>query len=297
VRGRTALAVALLLPPWAEAQVVSRTVGQVTMSADLAQAWPGGLIVARLRSRSRLGTTYAILDGRRALFYDTPRGPRALVPIPADAEPGATQLGIEIYSRRGRQRIPLAVTIGARDYPPRELTIPETRRHLPERPLAVTQARQFLLLTRTESRQALWNGPFQPPVEAPPLVSFGSPQTFVGAASIEPLTDSLYGERARGLDYAVPTGTLVQAPAAGNVTFAGSQELLGRTVVLDHGQGLVSVLAFLSRIDVAAGARVEGRAPLGLSGDGGIAEQPKLQWRLYLHGIPVDPGVLSAPLD
>jgi murein DD-endopeptidase MepM/ murein hydrolase activator NlpD len=287
----------LALAADAKAQVVSRTVGQVTMSADLSRAFPGGMIVARLRSRSRLGTVYAILDGRRVLFYDAGRGPRARVPGPAENEAGPAQLGIEIWGRRGRQRIPLDVQIAPRDYPARDVTIPETRRHLPERPGVVTMARQFLLLVRTETKDALWNGPFQPPLDAVAVPSFGAPQTWLGAASVEPLTDSLYGERGRGLDYPVPAGSLVKAPAAGIVLFAGQHELLGRTVAIDHGQGFVSVLAHLSRIDLAVGDRIESRTPVGLTGDSGIADVPKLQWRLYLHGIPIDPQAMTTPLD
>jgi Peptidase family M23 len=294
VRALALSLVLLAIPSDASAQIVSKTVGQVTMSADLSQAWPGGVIVARLRSRGRLGTTYAILDGRRALFYDTPRGPRALVPVPVGTQPGASALGIEIFTRRGRQRIPLAITIAPRDYPARSVTIPETRRHLPSRPGVVNQAREFLLLVRTESKAALWSGPFQAPVDAEPLASFGAAQNWIGAASVEPLTDGIYGERGRGLVYPVETGSLIQAPAAGGVLFAGPHELLGRTIVLDHGQGLVSVLAHLSRLDVQQDDRVESRTPLGLSGDSGIAETPMLQWRLYLHGIPVDPRAFSA---
>jgi len=283
----------------APAQVVSKTVGQVTMSAALTRGWPGGVIVARLRSRSRLGTTYAILDGRRALFYDTTRGPCALVPVPVDTVPGENALGIEIYARRGRQRIPLTIVIPPREYAPRTVAIPETRRHLPQRPGLVTQARQFLLLVRTESKEALGGaGGLRPPVEAAPVVgSFGAPQTWVGGEGIEAMTDSIYGERHRGLDYEVPVGSLVQAPAAGTVLFAGYRELLGHTVVLDHGQGIVSVLAHLSRLDVSSDARVEGRTPIGLSGDSGVAYAPIVHWRVYLHGIPVDPQVLTTSLD
>lgn len=295
---RAALVALLLLVGFdARAQVVSRTVGALTMTADLSQAWPGGVIVARLRSRSRISTTYAILDGRRALFYPSSGGPRAFVPIPADAEAGPTQLGIEMFTRRGRQRIPLSIEIAPRDYAPRDVTIPETRRHLPSRPGVVTQARQFLLLVRTESREAAWRGGFQPPIDVVPSPTFGGLQSWIGAPSVEPLTDGLFGERGRGLDYEVPVGTLVQSPAAGTVLFAGAHEILGRAVAIDHGQGVVSVLAYLSRTDVMVGDHVESRTPLGLSGDSGIANGPLVEWRVYLHGIPVDPRVFGGGLD
>jgi murein DD-endopeptidase MepM/ murein hydrolase activator NlpD len=290
--GLLVLALLGALPGWA--QTVARTVGQATLSADLTQAFPGGLIVARLHSRSRLGTTYAILDGRRALFYDTSRGARALVPIPADAEPGPNVLGFEILTRRGRQRVPLDVQIAPRAYPPRSVTIPEARRSLLSQPGVAVDARQMLLLIRTESPLVLWRGPFRAPVGAPCVASFGSPQTWVGGSPVESLLDGVYGERHRGLDYESSAGTIVQSPAAGVVAFAGNRPLTGGTIVIDHGQGVVSLLAHLSRLDVNTGDRVEGRAPIGLAGDAGLAYAPHVHWGVYVHGIAVDPRVFEA---
>jgi len=67
--------------------------------------------------------------------------------------------------------------------------------------------------------------------------------------------------------------------------------------VIDHGQGVVSALFHLSRIDVAAAAGVEARALLGLSGDTGITTAPLVQWRTYVHGVAVDPAVLQQVLN
>jgi murein DD-endopeptidase MepM/ murein hydrolase activator NlpD len=281
----------------ADAQTISKTVGQATLSADLTQAFPGGLIVARVHSRGHLGTTYAILDGRRSLVYDTPHGGRALVPIAADTEAGANVLGFEIWTRRGRQRIPLDIQIAARDYPSRSVTIPEARRPLLKQPGAVVDARQMLVLLRTESPLALWQGPFRPPVGAPPLASFGSQQTWVGGSPVDSLLDGIYGARHRGLDYETGTGTIVQAPAAGSVLFAGNRTLTGGTLVLDHGQGVVSLIAHLARVDVRGGELIEGRTPIGLAGDTGIAYAPHVHWGLYVHGVAVDPRIFEVLPD
>jgi murein DD-endopeptidase MepM/ murein hydrolase activator NlpD len=81
------------------------------------------------------------------------------------------------------------------------------------------------------------------------------------------------------------------------VLLAGPLALAGETVVIDHGQGVVSALFHLSRIDVAAGARVEPRAPIGLSGDTGMTPVPQVQWRTYVHGVAVDPTVLQQVLN
>jgi murein DD-endopeptidase MepM/ murein hydrolase activator NlpD len=63
--------------------------------------------------------------------------------------------------------------------------------------------------------------------------------------------------------------------------------------VIDHGQGVVSVLQHLSRVDARTGDVVPAAAVVGLSGATGLAPEPLLQWRVYLHGVAVDPTVLG----
>jgi Peptidase family M23 len=275
-------------------ETVSRTVGQVTLKADLGQSFPGGLIVAHVGSRWRLGAVYAVLDGRRCPLYETPQGPRALVPVPVDRAPGPVTLGFEIMARRGRQRVPLEASISPRKYAPRVVDVPGTRRYLAAQPSAVHDSRELLEMVRTETPKALWQGPFKAPVPNPPdAESFGASQTYADFdAAVEYLTDGAFGEYHRGLDYRVPPGLLVQAPAAATVVFAGNLTVPGHVVVLDHGQGVVSVLTHLSRVDVHEGEVVEGRTPVGLSGDSGVSPGPVLGWRLYIHGIAIDPRVM-----
>src|SRR4029077_584547 len=71
---------------------------------------------------------------------------------------------------------------------------------------------------------------------------------------------SIYNGQTRsqhaGADFLSPAGTPVQAPNAAEVVLAGDLYFLGRTVVLDHGQGLFSILAHLSALDVHQGETV-----------------------------------------
>jgi murein DD-endopeptidase MepM/ murein hydrolase activator NlpD len=296
-RSLAALLAAVVAASAASAQAVSRTVGSVTFKAELDQARPGGLIVARLVSRVRLGAAYAILDGRRAPFYSTARGPRALVPIPAESPAGANTLGFELWGRRGRQRIPLEVEVAPVDYPARSVELPQERLALLEAPDVLTQSRQLLLLLRTESPQRLHTPPFRPPVGSAASVSFGSLRSFASGAPVESLMDGLFGARHRGLDYASAAGSIATAPAAGIVLFAGQRTLTGGTLVIDHGQGVVSLLAHLSRVDLRAGESVAAGAPIGLVGDTGLAEGPHLHWGVYLHGVAVDPQIFQTLAD
>jgi hypothetical protein len=288
---------ALLLPAAAAApQDVVKRVGRVTFVVDSGLAIPGGFFLVRLQSPAAIGAASAILDGRRAPFHLSPRGPRAIVPIPVTAVSGPNALGIEITGRRGRQRIPLEVTIGQRPYPARLLEISDKGRSLLERPEVTHDARVLLGLLRTQTRAQGSLGPFVPPVDAPGT-GFGAAPVPDPGYSVEPRFDSIYGEAHRGLDYEVAAGTPVRAPAAGTVVFAGPLALPGQTIVIDHGQGVMSTLLHLSRIDVAVGQPVAAQTPLGLSGDTGLCAGPKLEWRVYVNATAVDPRLLDRSLD
>jgi hypothetical protein len=281
-----------------QAQTVSKRVGLVTITVDEGLAFPGGLFVVRLQSRRGIGgQVLASFDGLRCPFFWTRHGLRALVPIRPTLAGGTATLGIELHGRRGRQRIPVQTTIGARAYPPRSVTLPDGKLALLLRPGGVRQSRQLLLALRTLSSAQEWRGPFKTPVDADPVYGYGAPTRYAGAANVEMATDSLFGEYHRGMDYLVAPGTVVQAPAAGRVVLAAPQILTGNTLVIDHGQGVLSVFFHLSRIDVTEGDPVEGRAPIGLSGDSGIAATPHLHWGVYVHGVAVDPRVMESLAD
>ena len=113
---------------------------------------------------------------------------------------------------------------------------------------------------------------------------FGDPRNYTGIPDVEKRFDSLSSERHRGLDYPVPLQTPVRAPAAGSVLHAGT---------LGLGGGCVSVLQHLGSVAVREGDVVAAAAVVGLSGQTGLAPEPMLQWRVYLHAVAVDPLVLG----
>ena len=297
-RLRSVVAVVLLLflsaaGPVPALEIVKR-VGRVTFRVDTSQAFPGGVVVVRLGARGRLGSAWALLEGHRAPFYPERGVPRALVPVATTAEAGPATLGVGIAARGGEQRIVIPITISAREYRPRHDVLSDEKRSLLDRPDATRDGRRLLALLRTESRDPM------PGILLAPLgttgAGFGEPREHAGAVAVESRTDGLQGERHRGLDYAVPAGTAVRAPGAGTVLFAGPLTLSGETMVIDHGQGVVSVLLHLSRIDVRVGDSVTAGAFVAFSGDTGLAPEPLLQWRVYLHAVPVDPNALAALL-
>lgn len=95
-----------------------------------------------------------------------------------------------------------------------------------------------------------------------------------------------------GIDIAAPTGQPVQAPATGTVIQTGDYFFNGQTVMIDHGQGMVSMLCHLSRIDVQIGDSLAQGQIIGLVGATGRATGAHLHWTLSLNDARVDPKLV-----
>ena len=92
-----------------------------------------------------------------------------------------------------------------------------------------------------------------------------------------------------GLDVAVASGTPIKASAPGQVLAVGDYFFNGKTVFVDHGNGLITMYCHLERIDVANGVAVKKGQRIGLSGQTGRATGPHLHWSVVLNGAMVDP--------
>ncbi|MBI1174365.1 MAG: peptidoglycan DD-metalloendopeptidase family protein [Sideroxydans sp.] len=92
-----------------------------------------------------------------------------------------------------------------------------------------------------------------------------------------------------GLDLAVARGTPVEASAAGTVLAADDYFFNGKTVFIDHGNGLITMYCHLDKFKVKAGQAVRKGQVIALSGMTGRATGPHLHWSVILNGAMVDP--------
>lgn len=125
------------------------------------------------------------------------------------------------------------------------------------------------------------------PVEGPISGVYGSQRFYNG----EPRNPHY------GVDVAVPTGTVVRAPAAGVVTLAEPDLYFsGGTVILDHGYRLSSSFLHMSEVSVQVGDELQPGDVIGAVGATGRATGPHLDWRMNWRQERIDPQLLAPPM-
>lgn len=92
-----------------------------------------------------------------------------------------------------------------------------------------------------------------------------------------------------GLDIAVPNDTYIRAAGAGMVKDAGVDEVYGRYILIEHGDGLETMYGHASRLFVQTGDRVERNEVIALSGSTGRSTAPHLHFEIRKDGQAVDP--------
>ena len=175
------------------------------------------------------------------------------------------------------------VTVSARKFATRKLTVSprfiEPSATDAERIKAEAEKLAAIFAGVSDRR---WRGAFTAPTPGPQTSNFGSRSVFNGQARAPHA----------GIDYRGAVGAPIVAPNAGRVVLAADLFMTGNTVVVDHGLGLHSLFAHMSRIDVKVGDELATNAAIGLVGATGRVTGPHLHWTVRLGTARVDPSML-----
>ncbi len=239
-------------------------------------AVPGGVKLLRLEAAGDAPPRVEA-DGHRALVVRDGAAWVAVVGIPLTAPVGEMQ--VEVYDAAGPHTVDFSVA--DKRYVTQSLKVAPGQVNLSAKDLARVN-REHVLLDRALIHWSA-NPPmslrWEPPVPGVRSSSFGMRRVFNGEAR----------SPHSGMDIAAATGTPVSLPVEGTVLATGDYFFTGNTVLVDHGEGLISMYCHLSAIDVAPGQHLAAGARLGAVGMTGRATGPHLHWALSLNRAWVDP--------
>lgn len=248
---------------------------------------PGGIAILPLPA-GLPADSEARFEGHPVLVdRDAAGNRRLIVGIPLTAAPGSATVSVH-EPGTGRVLATLRFDIAAKRYPEQHLALPPDDKHVHPGPEEL--ARYAREARAQQAVYASFSGhgegwpSFILPTRGEPNPSFGRKRFFNG----EPRAPHL------GMDIAAPEGQAVVAPAAGVVVQTGDYFFNGRTVMIDHGHGLISMLCHLQTIEVQPGERVHQGQVIGRVGQTGRATGPHLHWTVSLNDARIDPLLVLA---
>ena len=191
---------------------------------------------------------------------------------------------VDLTRGRGGRRESLAIRIGAYPYAVQKLTLPESQVDLSAEDLArvrLENADIGRLWRRSGPRR--FTLPLHPPLDPLPGGDrFGS-RRIINGQSKSPHS---------GADYSAEAGEPVLAAADGTVALADDHFFAGKSVFLDHGDGLISMYFHMSRLSVKEGQTVRRGQPVGAVGATGRATGPHLHFGIRWRRARIDPALL-----
>ncbi len=245
------------------------------------------VIEVNLRDRDPAATNLkARFDQNAIALFQHPLKPEGtycgLVGIPISSTPQKTVIKLEWTDFSGRLRtasVPLRIVEG--NYKKEALRV--APRHVKPSPKNLkrikAEKKEIRRIYASSSDARLWYGNFIKPLTSNITSVFGTQRLFNGELK----------SYHRGTDLRAKTGTPIYASNSGIVRLAKNLFYSGNIVIVDHGKGIFTNYAHLSKIDVNAGQHIARGDQIGLSGATGRVSGPHLHWGVKINGAYVDP--------
>lgn len=268
----------------------------------------GGVVFALAAGLGTASSPRCSWKGEPISCYLTPGGVLAIVPLPADEAAGTFALTFE----NGGVRIARQIVVADRSFG-RQLVLLDKQRWalLSRRADVARDARVVRGILSSESPDRRWRGRWKEPLPMGKSTGYGVDRFYAeasdsaraitldttmrsrgafGGDTLELGVGDVPSWRHAGVDVPARKGAIVAAPAGAVVADVGDYVLTGRTVLLDHGQGVFSAYFHLDTALVQRGDAVRPGRAIGRVGATGLATGPHLHYGVYIHGRDVDPA-------
>jgi len=205
-----------------------------------------------------------------------------LVGIPIGKTPQKAAVALEWTDSAGRQQS-TSVTLHIIEGKYKKEALKVAAKHVKPNPKDLqrikTEKKKIRHIYASSNTSRLWYGNFIKPLTGNTTSVFGTQRLFNGKLQ----------SYHRGTDLRAKTGTPVYASNSGIVRLAKNLYYSGNIVIVDHGKGIFTNYAHLSKIQVQAGQHIARGDQIGLSGATGRVSGPHLHWGVKINGAYVDP--------
>lgn len=219
----------------------------------------------------------------------------ALVAIPVWLEPGAYRLKATATEDAKVVQKETALSVTKTNFPEYTLHLDERNTGIILKPNPQKAAESKALtqiLTTFNPNASPFAKNFQKPTLSKRITSeFGEKRKLIYTSGKEG------SEVHWGIDFGIPVGTEIVAPADGTVVFAGARIVTGYTLVIENAPGVYTLFYHLSKNLKAVGDKVTAGEKVALSGNTGFSTGPHLHWEFRINSVPVNPlSAVERPL-
>ena len=236
---------------------------------------PGGIAIVEVGSTNSPQPT-ALFDDKPVMVIRRDEHWYAVVGIPLSVSPGEITIVADGIEK--------TISIGSYAYREQRLTIENKAQVNPDQEQLnqIFGERKIINAALNNFRSIALDGvSLAAPVAGPHSSSFGSRRFF----NNQPRSPH------SGMDISADMGAPITAPRNGIVTATGNYFFNGNTVIIDHGQGFVTMYCHLSALNVEVDDELIMGDVIGAVGATGRVTGPHLHFGTYLNGAAVDPGI------
>jgi hypothetical protein len=243
---------------------------------------PGDTLRVEVDGLSPEAKLRAYFGGKIYPFYAVgPNAQRALIGVKLDEESGRQRLQVRLFS-------PTRLTWKALESQELEISsrpaqVENVSFSAAKLALMKAEHQESLQIHRANrllSRDQQWEGVFMYPVDGPVIGEFGVRRIRNG---------KIQAGFHKGVDLKANKGTPVLSANSGTVVLAARYRAHGRTVLVNHGQGVMTIYLHMQSIAVKLHQKVKKGQPIGTVGSTGLSTAPHVHFQVYVHGVPVDP--------
>jgi murein DD-endopeptidase MepM/ murein hydrolase activator NlpD len=245
---------------------------------------PGDLLLITVKNMS--GPVEGTFIGKKLYFNPSKKSYQAVLGIDLFTEPGKYSL---VITNKGT-KLQRTVKVSKKDYPIQRLTLPKDMVVLsPENEARVEREQKKVATLWPVDSVRIWSGGFIDPL---PGKKIGTP------FGVRRIINDIPKNPHSGVDVTADEGEPVRAPNDGVVVLVDDQFYSGKSVILDHGQGIYTMFFHLSRINVRHGQAVMKGDAIAEVGSTGRSTGAHLHWGARVQGARIDPlGLIKLKLE